>query len=181
MSKGVNLRYEKFAQGIMAHGNASRAAREAGYSEKTAGQIGSRLLKNVKIQARIAELLEIQRQELAARAGAGVDRKARVLKELERIGFSDMRQFASWGPGGVMLHDDTVLTEDESPAVAEVSEKQGQFGSSITFKLHDKLGALKALGQHEGLFVEKHEHTGKDGAPLPPPQVMYINGIRMEF
>lgn len=27
-------------------------------------------------------------------------------------------------------------------------------------------GALKLLGQHLGMFVEKHEHTGADGAPI---------------
>lgn len=32
----------------------------------------------------------------------------------------------------------------------------------------DKLAALRLLGQHQGLFVERHEHTGADGAPLMP-------------
>ena len=37
--------------------NASSAAREAGYSEKTAGQIGHALLKNVEIKAAIGSRL----------------------------------------------------------------------------------------------------------------------------
>jgi hypothetical protein len=32
----------------------------------------------------------------------------------------------------------------------------------------NKLGALDKLGKHLGMFVNKTEHTGKDGAPLLP-------------
>jgi phage terminase small subunit len=38
--------------------NATRAAKEAGYSERTAYSQGQRLLKNVEIKTRIAVLLE---------------------------------------------------------------------------------------------------------------------------
>jgi phage terminase small subunit len=31
--------------------------------------------------------------------------------------------------------------------------------------------SLELLGKHLGAFVEKHEHTGKDGAPLLPQKV----------
>jgi phage terminase small subunit len=38
-----------------------------------------------------------------------------------------------------------------------------------------KLGALQLLMQHQKLITSKHEHTGKDGAPLPAPtSTVYI-------
>jgi phage terminase small subunit len=33
-------------------------------------------------------------------------------------------------------------------------------------RLADKRAALVDLGKHLGMFVDRHEHTGKDGAPL---------------
>lgn len=59
----------------------TKAAIRAGYSEKTAAQQASRLLKNVNIQKAIKEKLE-ERQE---RTEITADR---VLRELESIGFS---------------------------------------------------------------------------------------------
>ncbi|MEP7313724.1 MAG: terminase small subunit, partial [Pseudomonadota bacterium] len=33
----------------------------------------------------------------------------------------------------------------------------------------DQIRASELLGKHLKLFTEKHEHTGKDGVPLPAP------------
>lgn len=50
-------KYKKFCLSLRANGgNATAAAVSAGYSEKTAAQAGSRLLKNVKVQQYLKEL-----------------------------------------------------------------------------------------------------------------------------
>lgn len=54
----LNSRQEAFAQLIADNNKPRYAAIEAGYSEKTADQISSRLLKNVKVAARVEELRE---------------------------------------------------------------------------------------------------------------------------
>jgi phage terminase small subunit len=51
----VNERERRFVEHFMASGNATKAAVQAGYSKKTAGQIGYRLLRKVQIQRAIAE------------------------------------------------------------------------------------------------------------------------------
>ena len=75
-------RYELFAQGYAAEGNATKAAIEAGYSERTAYSQGHRLLKHAEIKARIDELVA----ERAARMALTGDN---VLKGITEIAWSD--------------------------------------------------------------------------------------------
>lgn len=56
-SLATDLKYEKFCVEYRKNGgNATAAAIAAGYSERTAAQQGARLLRNVKVAARIEEL-----------------------------------------------------------------------------------------------------------------------------
>lgn len=145
--------------------NATQAAIRAGYSAKTAYSQGQRLLKNVDIAAAIQKAAQ-------ARVASTTITAEKVIQELARIGLSDMRKFAKWGPGGVLLVDSDQLTEDEARAVSEVSEylptivettkKDGtvqrvQSGGSRKFKLHSKEAALALLAKHFGLLVDKTE------------------------
>jgi hypothetical protein len=54
----ANKRHEKFCHEYIKDMNATQAAIRTGYSEKTANRIGSRLLSNVDIKTRVAELRE---------------------------------------------------------------------------------------------------------------------------
>ena len=49
-------KHEKFCQNYILHRNATRAAKDAGYSEVSAHNTGSRLLQDTAIQERIEEL-----------------------------------------------------------------------------------------------------------------------------
>ncbi len=130
--------------------NAMQAAIRAGYSEKTAGSQACRLLKNVKIKAAIDKALEKRAQKLEITGD-------RVLQEIAKIGFSNMRDFMRWGPGGVRLKDSDELTEEQAACVSEVVETATESGGSIRFKLHDKLSALEKLGKHLKLFTDVSE------------------------
>ena len=156
----LNPKQRRFLEEYLVDLNASAAARRAGYSEKTAGQIGERLLKNVEVQKAIqaGQAARQQRTEVT---------QDMVLRELAKIAFADQRQVMKWGPGGVKLRDSSELTADEAAAVAEVSETIGATGGgSLKLKTHDKVGALKLLGEHLGMFRQKLEVTGKDGGPV---------------
>jgi phage terminase small subunit len=56
MSKKLTDKQEAFCKEYLIDLNATKAASRAGYSEKTAQEQGSRLLSNVMIQDRLAEL-----------------------------------------------------------------------------------------------------------------------------
>src|SRR5271169_576428 len=77
--------------------NASAAAATLkGISKKSAGEIGSRLLKNVEVRAEINRLqIELEERTL-------ID-KQRVLHELGIVAFSDIRDFVDVVLGGVVL------------------------------------------------------------------------------
>lgn len=53
--KKITPKQKKFADFYIECGNATEAAKRAGYSEKTAYSIGQRLLKNVETSAYIAK------------------------------------------------------------------------------------------------------------------------------
>lgn len=125
--------------------NATKAAVRAGYSEKGASQQGSELLANPKVQEAIsiAKALRAERTQIKA---------DRVLEELAKIGFAQMRSIATWGPDGVDVVDSRDLSDADAASVSEVTERKTEFGTSIKVKLHDKKPALDLLGRHLGLW-----------------------------
>jgi len=127
--------------------NATQAAIRAGYSERTANRIGPQLL----VKSCIQEALKKAMDERSKRVEITADM---VLKEIAKLGFSNMKQFAKWGPNGVRLIHSDELTEDQAACVAEVSESTTEFGGTVKFKLHDKKGALELLGKHLGMFKD---------------------------
>jgi phage terminase small subunit len=155
----LNARQLRFVDEYLIDLNATQAAIRAGYSAKTAGQIGSRLLKDVEIML----IIETKRAQLTANAGLSQER---VVGELVKIGFSDMSQFAAWGPDGVTMRDSAALPAGATACIAEVSETITEAGGTKRFKLHDKVQALITLGKHLGLFPDRHELTGKNGGPV---------------
>ena len=90
----------------------------------------------------------------------------RVMAEYAKLAFSDMRRIATYGPNGVALKDQSEIADDDSAAIAELSETRTKDGGSIRFKLHDKKGALDSIARTLGMFTDKTEITGKGGAAL---------------
>ena len=109
-------------------------------------------MRNRKVAAAIARA----QAERAKRVGVSQDR---VVEELARLAFSDLREVASFGPSGVELKESEELSADVAASVAEAVETpQGESGSTVRVKLWDKLRALELLGKHLGMFVERGEH-----------------------
>ena len=81
MPKLENQKHEVFCEEYLKDLNATQSAVRSGYSQKTAGSIGQRLLKKVEIQHRISELME----ERSKRTEITADK---VIKELGAIAFN---------------------------------------------------------------------------------------------
>lgn len=163
-------RQQRFVDEYLIDLNATQAAIRAGYSARTANEQAARLLANVSVDEAVARA----KAERSARIGLTADR---VLQELAAIGFARMPDYAEWGDGEEMhLKPSSELNEQQAAAIVQVVEtekfvKSLDRGESLwsrerSIKLHDKVSTLKLLGQHIGMFSEKHEVTGKDGAPL---------------
>ena len=69
----------------------------------------------------------------------------RIVDELARIAFADIRDFVRWDAGGLRLLDSDALTSGQAACVAEVVETSGR---GVRVKLHGKLAALAALSRH---------------------------------
>lgn len=148
--------------------NATQAALRAGYSADTAYSQGQRLLKNVEVAAAV----ETAMAERSKRTEITADR---VLQELAKIGFSDIRKAVTWRANvtGMVENDDGTqrlavtnevalvgsedIDDDTAAAVSEISQT-AQGGLKI--KLHDKKGALVDIGRHLGMFTDKTELSG---------------------
>lgn len=152
--------------------NATQAAIRAGYSQKTAASIGEENLRKPDIAKAVQDAQ-------AARAKRTEITQDMVLRELAKIGFSDIRKIVRWGKtelrvadaeedGGTEVHHGLALVsvdeidDDTAAAISEISE--GREGLKV--KLHDKKGALVDIGRHLGMFKERVEHTGKNGGPV---------------
>lgn len=164
---GLTAKQRRFVEQYLIDLNATQAAIRAGYSERTANKVGPRMLVNVGVVTAVNRAIE----ERSKRTEITQDS---VLQELGRIGFSDMRQFTQWGPDGVVLNDCATLDADAARCVAEVSQTTSKDGGSLKFRLHDKVSALEKLGKHLGMFVDRHELTGANGAPLLPPGAIQV-------
>ena len=153
--------------------NGTKAYREVYPSIKSddvAGAAAARLLGNVRVQARIAEIMRAG----AERAEVTVEQ---VLRELAKIGFSDIRKAVAWrnemvaredeeegkGEDGVVRVTRVLLprlsivpSEEMDPdiaaAIAQIS--QGPNGE-VRVRLHDKHAALVSIGKHLGMFVDR--------------------------
>ena len=143
----LNDRQSRFVAEYLVDLNATQAAIRAGYSPASARTQAADLLTNPNIAAAIAEAQ-------AARSRRTEVTADRVVLELARVAFGDPRRVMSWGPGGVKLRPSAELADEEAAIVAEVGETTTKEGGSLRVKTVDKLGALRLLGQHLGMFGE---------------------------
>lgn len=184
MTDSLTPKQELFAQKYIETGVASEAYRQAYATEnmmaKTVWEEASRLLADPKVSARVNELkaLHLKKHEVT------IDR---VVREYAKLAFLDIRKAFDEHGNLKPIHD---LDDDTAAAISglevevkrttespdEELEPQPHGGGlrrqhATTARLHkiklsDKKGALDSLAKHLGMFVEKHEITGKDGQPI---------------
>ncbi len=106
-----------------------------------------------------------------------------MVKELAKIAFADMRNFARWNAHGVDLIESRLLSDEDAACISEVSQVDTQYGSNIRIKLHDKMKALDALGRHLGMFLETviNRHTGESGGPVKVSHEFSDSKIKAAF
>lgn len=163
----LNYRQELFAREYLVDLNATKAAIRAGYSAKTAGQIGERLLKNVVIAKKVQRAMDARAKRIDITADA-------VLQELAKIAFANTLDYVRVLDDGSVVVDMSKATRDQMAALCEVTSEVYLEGSGdaakevkrVKFKMADKRGALVDLGRNLKLFTDKTEVTGKDGGSI---------------
>jgi phage terminase small subunit len=158
----LNPKQARFVDEYLIDLNAKQAAIRAGYSERTAESQGSRLLSHAMVAAEVAD----RQVERSQRTGVTQDR---VLEELARLAFSDVRAIFSEGGG---LKHPGVLNDGAAAAIGavEVVTKTIPLGNGEVdvehthkIKMWDKPRALEMLARHLGMFNDKLQVTVTDG------------------
>lgn len=154
----LNLQQAKFLQAYLKSGNATQAAIEAGYSEKTARSCGQRLLTNADIKAAVQRTLG--RLEISAE---------NVLTEIAKLAFSNMADYMQPSEDGSQFEPKFKgLTREQMAAIQEIKvDMTGGTGDGerkqvqrTTFKLADKGLNLERLGRNLKLFTDRLEVSG---------------------
>lgn len=149
-----NPRYEKFAQELAKGKTADEAYETAGF--KRSRSAASRLSTNVNIKSRVAELVI----KSAAAAEISV---ARVLQEIGRLGFADLRK--AFDADG-RLKRPQEWDDDFAASVASIEVVTRNLGEREVEYVHkiktwDKNSALEKLAKHLNMFVERQEISGR--------------------
>lgn len=146
--------------------NATQAAIRAGYAANSASVEGARQLGNARVKAAVDAAMSLRSQRTDITAD-------RVLKELAKIGFADIRKAVKWqsslineedNPDGgdiaviktivtnqVQLVSSDDIDDDTAAAISEISQNST---GGLKIKMHDKKAALVDLGRHLGLFTD---------------------------
>lgn len=154
----LTAKQQRFVDEYLVDLNATQAAIRAGYSTKTAEQLGYQQLQNPSVRARVDEALATR----SKRTGVNADR---VVQELARIAFVNPTEVVN--AGDATLKEDA--DENDTAAIASVKVKivDGDFSSvEREIKFADKLKALELLGKHLGMFTDNVKLTGDVGVTI---------------
>jgi phage terminase small subunit len=149
--------------------NGTRAAVRAGYTEASARTTASELLTKPDISAAVSKALEQRSRRTKLRAD-------KVIRELERLAFSDIADAMEWGTKtiqtisgeereyhGIWLKESKDIPASIRVAIKEVSEVRGKDGLLTTkIQFHDKIRPLELLGKHLGVFPRYEKGTEAD-------------------
>lgn len=147
----MNEKHKVFGQEYIIDLNGKQAAIRAGYSEARAEVTGSELLARRDVQEYIQELQKARSERVEITADM-------VLRELAKLGFSDIKEYYEEGDKTKeVIKLDNRLTAAISSI--KITETEGDWGSKTVkeFRLHDKLGALEKIARHIGFFEKDND------------------------
>jgi phage terminase small subunit len=164
-AKKLPQREELFVASFIASGNSAEAARQAGYSQKTAKEKGCELLKRPRVAAAIAAA----KKRIVTKFKVTGER---VVEEMAVVGFSDIRNYRLNDDGYVVLTEGA--PDSAMRAVKKIKRKMRLIptgrGDDATlvreieteFELWNKDVELRNLGDYLKLFKENRSDDDQD-------------------
>jgi phage terminase small subunit len=138
--------------------NGTKAAIEAGYSQKTARKIASENLTKPDI---VAEIQRLNKKRFEKLEGEG----QKVITELAKIGFSDIRNYLAVDDGGTVtmknlqkMHNTGAISSIKEKRVIREAKGDSEdivLDDTLEVKLWDKNKALENLAKHYNLFKDQ--------------------------
>lgn len=164
--EGLSEQRKLFVKHYLICLTASGAAKAAGYCNPDVA--GHRLIRNDKVQAAIQQEMDKRSRKLDITA-------EKVLQELAKIGFADIRNYCAWNHSGVEIKDSDSISDEHSGAIQEVVHHFSDGAGQTKVKLYDKISALEKIGKHLGMWKETPNLT----LQLPDySKVLELNGIK---
>jgi phage terminase small subunit len=152
MSRKLTNKQKLFVEEYLVDLNATQAALRAGYSKKMAGRIGYQLLEKTRVQEAIQKAIEDRQKRTQITSD-------RVLNELARVGFSDIR--GAFNEHGALKRpedwDDATAAAISSIEVVTKNIGDGEVEYVHKIRLWDKKGSLELIGKHLKMFTDKVE------------------------
>jgi phage terminase small subunit len=150
--RSAEQKREMFVEAFFANGeNASQAAVTAGFSPKTAGVTGAKMLKDPRILLKV----ESRRKELVKDTRLNTER---LCQEIARLALSDPRRIMHPDGRIKMPHE---LDDDTAAAIASFEiDRDG----AIKYKFWDKNSAQERAAKIVGAFERDNEQKNGDAA-----------------
>lgn len=154
--KALTAKQRLFAYEYIQDLNASRAARDSGYTKENADVLGPRLAKKPHIAAFIQSLMDKRAEKLGIQA-------EKTLEEIHRLAHSNIKGL--YNDDGTIKHPlewpDELARAVQSIEVEELFDGHGKertwVGYTKKVKFWDKPKALELEGRHKKLFTDKVE------------------------
>ncbi len=159
--QSLKLRHQKFILSYLTHFNGTKAAREAGFSPKTANEQAAQLLAKLSIQEALAEVSAVVMEADIA-----------TIKEIHqfwtRVMRSSITNVCSWNEDGFTFtkNSENILRETAQlikriRVTERVSQKGDWTETRTEIELHDAMDASDKLARSYGIYRDKMEITGK--------------------
>lgn len=164
----LNPKQQRFIAAYVVLGNATAAAKEAGYSEQTAYSQGADLLKHPVVKT-----------EIELKLGRALDKYEvthdRIVQALATMAFANMNDYTAIQDDGSAIVDLGATTREEMGAltgieVEEYVEGRGEAARTVKrvrVKMADRQTALMNLAKITRMLpADRLEHTGANGGPI---------------
>lgn len=135
------------------HLNAAAAAREAGTSIKSSGQVGYLLMSRPHVREAIHEM-NSHRLPLI---------KVSLMERLMAIASADIRDYVDWEGDNVRVKSKLKLPREKTLAIKSIRERRGKWGSTIELQMHDPLDAIQKLATLLDIMPKPAEDKDKGG------------------
>ncbi|OFW22267.1 MAG: hypothetical protein A3H97_22835 [Acidobacteria bacterium RIFCSPLOWO2_02_FULL_65_29] len=160
--------------------NGTQAAIRAGFAARSANVTGSQLLAKPNIAAAVATAIEMRAQELKVDA-------TYVLAHLKAIFEADIRDVLTRRGTFKPLEQWPLLWRQilqgvDFEIITAGKKRKQSVVRVVRVRLPDRLRVLELIGKHVNVkaFVDRHEHSGGDGGPLPTTPVYVIYSDKMK-
>ncbi|MHC4215670.1 MAG: terminase small subunit [Planctomycetota bacterium] len=173
----LTAQQRRFAEEYVIDLNGTAAAMRAGYSPKSAQATASRLMNTVSVSHYIDSLI-LERGE---RCEVTADM---VVRELAGLALSNIINYDFDEDGFVTLREgapDIALRAVKKIKRRVRYDENGDKIIETELELWDKNAAIRMLGKHLGMFIERHEHTGPGGGPIQTQQIWKFGDREITF